>query len=35
VPLFIEELTRTVLEGELLTEEAERYVLAVTVSAEP
>jgi len=28
VPLFIEELTQTVLEGELLTEEAERYVLA-------
>ena len=28
VPLFMEELTRTVLEGNLLTEEADRYILA-------
>ena len=28
VPLFMEELTRTVLEGDLLTEETDRYVLA-------
>jgi len=28
VPLFVEELTRAVLEGDLLTEESDRYVLA-------